>query len=889
MVGDPSKVQFTRVCEKLGWKGKGTRWDILPIVLSGPGEDPTVYEIPENLVLTVPLSHPTFGWFEKLQLKWYALPAVSDMLFDVGGIEFPAAPFNGWYMGTEIGCRDLCDEQRYNVMSTVGKLMGLDIGAESTLWKDKVMVEVNVAVLHSFTRAGVTIVDHHTASQSFVTHMANETKLRGGCPADWVWITPPLSGSATPVYHQEMMNYHLKPSFDYQEAAWKSYSWRKVALKYSLKSVVRAVLWCSNLNSKIVERRVKVTIIYATETGKSESFADKLELKLSPLFKVEKLRMDEYDTNVRLDKEKLLFIVASTFGNGDPPDNGKPFWKALSVRARKAKNSKTEEEKEAFFAKSLTFAVFGLGSSVYPTFGAFAKNVDRVLFEDLHAKRLMPVIIGDELRGQEKLFINWKRLILKCCIKKYTESGKSIPEKDEDYEQMFQDLLLDSKEDTFDCELVRLQEVGQGLMSSGNDTPTSLKLVSTLSKIHGERRYRNLFNCQLISKEHLLPENNRFGRQTMLVRLRPADSSSAALSSFSPGDHLGMFPSNPTELVDGILAIITKTEINSEDFIKKCVDTIYVVETRTSNTSNDWIRNTRLPPCSLKEAFTHYLDVTTIVTRVVLTSLASMATDSWDKIMLEKLSKDPESYKKWRDYSSPDVLDILRKFPSVQVPPEFLLIRLPLLSPRLYSISSSLKSVPGEIHLTASIVTWTPDSGIRKYGVCTNYLDKGPSDPIPCFVRPALSFRLPSDLSLPIIMIGAGSGIAPFRGFWQERDVLVSKRGRGRRTSITNTNHDPGVGNCVLFFGCRSAKVDSLYSKEIESLVSRGIIHEVFLALTREEGVKKRYVQDMLYKQRKLVHEMITEGAHIYVCGDAIVAEGVRASFIRSKLLISRQ
>lgn len=856
----------------------------MPIVLSAPGEAPTIYEIPESAVLTVSLSHPTYSWFEKLGLKWYALPAVSDMLFDVGGIEYPAAPFNGWYMGTEIGCRDLCDEQRYNMMPFIGKLMGLDVGSESSLWKDKVLVEANIAVLHSFARAGVTIVDHHTASQSFITHMANETKIRGGCPADWVWITPPMSGSATPVYHQEMMNYHLKPSFDYQEPAWKSYTWSKVALKYTLRSVVQAVIWCSNLNSKIVERRIKVTILYATETGKSEMFADKLELKLSPFFKVEKLRMDEYETNSRLDKEKLLFIVASTFGNGDPPDNGKPFWKALSVRARKAKNSKSEEERETFFTKNLTFAVFGLGSSIYPTFGAFAKNVDKVLFEDLHAKRLMPVIIGDELRGQEKLFINWKGLILKCCIKRYTESGKSIPEKEEDYEQMFNELLLDSKEDTYDSELVRLQEVRRGSVSSaGSDTPPSMKLVSTLSKIHGERRYRNLFNCQLISKEHLLPENNRFGRQTMLVRLRPADSSSAALSSYSPGDHLGIFPSNPTELVNAILSTITKTEVNSEEFVTKCADTVYVVETRSTKTTSDWVRVPRLPPCSLKEAFTHYLDITTIVTRVVLTSLASMATDSWDKIMLEKLSKDPESYKKWRDYSSPNVLDILKKFSSVEVPPEFLLLRLPLLTPRLYSISSSSKSVPGEIHLTMSIVDWTPDSGVKKFGVCTNYLDKSPSESIPCFVRPALCFRLPSDLSLPIIMIGAGSGIAPFRGFWQEREVLVSKRGKGRRTSITNTNHDPGIGSCVLFFGCRSSKVDALYSKEIESLISRAVIQEVFLALTREEGVKKRYVQDMLYKQRKLVHEMIAEGAHIYVCGDALVAEGVRASFIRSK------
>lgn len=94
--------------------------------------------------------------------------------------------------------------------------MGLDTRTPVTLWKDKAMVECNLAVLHSFQSKGVTIVDHHTASESFMKHLENEVRLRNGCPADWVWIVPPLSGSATPVFHQEMALYHLKPSYEYQ-------------------------------------------------------------------------------------------------------------------------------------------------------------------------------------------------------------------------------------------------------------------------------------------------------------------------------------------------------------------------------------------------------------------------------------------------------------------------------------------------------------------------------------------------------------------------------------------------------------------------------------------------------------------------------------------------
>ncbi|CAG0908456.1 unnamed protein product, partial [Darwinula stevensoni] len=98
----------------------------------------------------------------------------------------------------------------------VGKRMGLDTSTPSTLWKDRALVEVNVAVMHSYQSSGVTMMDHHAASESFMKHLENEMKSRGGCPSDWIWIVPPLSSSLTPVFHQEMALYHLSPSFEYQ-------------------------------------------------------------------------------------------------------------------------------------------------------------------------------------------------------------------------------------------------------------------------------------------------------------------------------------------------------------------------------------------------------------------------------------------------------------------------------------------------------------------------------------------------------------------------------------------------------------------------------------------------------------------------------------------------
>lgn len=98
----------------------------------------------------------------------------------------------------------------------MAKALNLDITSTTNFWKQEVSTELNVAVLHSYVKAGVTIVDHHSQAEQFMEHFRLESQTRGGCPADWVWIVPPQCGSLTPVYHQEMLNYHLSPSYDSQ-------------------------------------------------------------------------------------------------------------------------------------------------------------------------------------------------------------------------------------------------------------------------------------------------------------------------------------------------------------------------------------------------------------------------------------------------------------------------------------------------------------------------------------------------------------------------------------------------------------------------------------------------------------------------------------------------
>ncbi|MFE2721018.1 nitric oxide synthase oxygenase [Kitasatospora sp. NPDC059327] len=202
-VGDPAGAALTARARDLGWKGGEERFEVLPLLVQErPGARPEWYELPQDTTLEVRLTHPDHAWFGELGLRWYTVPAISDMTLEIGGVRYPTAPFNGWYMGTEIGARNLADADRYDMLATVAERLGLDTSSDRTLWRDRALVELNVAVLHSFQEAGVTIADHHTESERFLKHVAQEERLGRPTPADWSWIVPPVSGGLTPVYHR---------------------------------------------------------------------------------------------------------------------------------------------------------------------------------------------------------------------------------------------------------------------------------------------------------------------------------------------------------------------------------------------------------------------------------------------------------------------------------------------------------------------------------------------------------------------------------------------------------------------------------------------------------------------------------------------------------------
>ncbi|NIK75447.1 nitric-oxide synthase [Paenibacillus castaneae] len=216
IVGDSSSLAFTKVCEELGWRGNGTRFDLLPLVIQMGEAPPKLFHLPKEAVLEVPLSHPDEVVFEQLELRWYAVPFISDMELEIGGISYAAAPFNGWYMGTEIGARNLSDTSRYNQLPIVAKLFGMNTSTNTSLWKDRALTELNVAVLHSFKKHGVSIVDHHTAAEQFLRFEKQEIEVGREVTGRWSWLIPPMSPATTGIWERSFDDTERSPAYRHQ-------------------------------------------------------------------------------------------------------------------------------------------------------------------------------------------------------------------------------------------------------------------------------------------------------------------------------------------------------------------------------------------------------------------------------------------------------------------------------------------------------------------------------------------------------------------------------------------------------------------------------------------------------------------------------------------------
>jgi nitric-oxide synthase, bacterial len=213
-LGDPLNGPLTDLAISLGWEGQGTAFDVLPLIVQGQDGQLRAFRIPPDAVLELPIIHPEFDWFAGLELKWYAVPVISDMYLLAGGIRYPCAPFNGWYLASsEVGVRDLGDDSRYDMLPAVAAGMGLDMTSVSAFWADRAAVELAVAAQHSFKAAGVMATDHRTEAERFMRFIAAEEEAGRPWCADWSWVNAPVAPSTLPTFHRYYPNPELSPGY----------------------------------------------------------------------------------------------------------------------------------------------------------------------------------------------------------------------------------------------------------------------------------------------------------------------------------------------------------------------------------------------------------------------------------------------------------------------------------------------------------------------------------------------------------------------------------------------------------------------------------------------------------------------------------------------------
>ncbi|PWE41571.1 bifunctional nitrate reductase/sulfite reductase flavoprotein subunit alpha [Pseudomonas prosekii] len=486
------------------------------------------------------------------------------------------------------------------------------------------------------------------------------------------------------------------------------------------------------------DNRPRVTMLWASQTGNAEALAQRFAARLREEgIAVDLSAMADFPASKLADTQTLA-LISSTFGDGDPPDNGEGFWHTLS-------RAETRLE-------SLRFAVLALGDPNYEQFCHHGKQLDQRL-QELGATRLLDRV---------------------DCDTEFEERAQA-------WLKQFHQLLKPA------------QALSAGVVASPIEAPGK----------------SNPYAARLLNNLHLNQQSPH--KETRMFSLDLADSG----LRYEAGDALGVWPRNCPELVDEVL---TLTRLGA--------DTCVSVE--------------KLGDVGLRQALTEHFEIA----RPNRETLAFIAERSANPQLKQLLSCErKEELKDW--LWGRQLADVLQAFP-IECSAAELLGALKRLQPRLYSIASSAKAHPEEVHLTVAAVRY----GKRK-GVSSTFLaDRVASGEVPVFVQPTRHFRAPSDGNVPMIMIGPGTGVAPFRGFLQER------RARGDQ------------GRNWLFFGEQHAASDFYYREELRGMQHDGLLTQLSLAFSRDQP-QKIYVQDRIREQGAELWRWLQDGAQLYVCGDA--------------------
>ncbi|MGW9964272.1 assimilatory sulfite reductase (NADPH) flavoprotein subunit [Staphylococcus hominis] len=493
-----------------------------------------------------------------------------------------------------------------------------------------------------------------------------------------------------------------------------------------------------------------ITLLYGSETGNAQGLAEIFEERLSNIgHNVTLKAMDEFKPK-NLKNVEDLFIITSTQGEGDPPDNAAELHEF--IHGRKAPK-----------LEGVRFSVLALGDQTYEFFCQTGRDFDKKL-EELGAERLYERVDCDV--DYEEDAEKWMANVINTI--------DSAPEGTQS-EQVVSESIKSAKEKKYSKANPYQAEVLENINLNGRGSNKETRHIEFLLDNFGEE--------------------------------------------YEVGDCLVVVPKNDPALVELLISTLG-WDPGDQIQISEDGDTI-----------------------SLEEALSSYFEITKL-TRPLLQNAAAY----FDNEALEDKVQDSEwiqNYIEGRDF-----IDLLNDFPPEELEPEDLYQILRKLPPREYSISSSYQSLPDEVHITVGAVRYNTH-GRDRSGVCSVQFAERiqPGDTVPIYLKRNPNFKFPKDGDTPVIMIGPGTGIAPFRAHMQEREEYGYK------------------GNTWLFFGDQHFTTDFLYQTEWQEWLKDGVLEKMNVAFSRDTD-QKVYVQHRIAEHSKEFNEWLEKGASIYICGD---------------------
>ena len=498
--------------------------------------------------------------------------------------------------------------------------------------------------------------------------------------------------------------------------------------------------------------RPPLTILYATESGNSEALAGAARKAAQRLGFAAKL-LDMADTTpAQVAKAGPLLVIASTWGEGDPPQRAEAFYAGLLGADAPA------------FA-GVRFAVLALGDRAYAHFCETGRRIDARLAE-LGAERVAPLVECDlDYAAPAR---TWTETVLGALAPE-PEAGAAV---------------------------IR---VDFARPPATEDSPAAPRVVAAEIT------------------ERVLLSSSRSSAETWHVELALEGSG----LTYEPGDAIGLAPRNDPALVEAVLAA---TGLAGDD--------------------------------TLRTALAERYDITTLIPA----QIAAHAAQAGDAA-LAAIAADPAQASAF--LRERQVIDLLDAAPTRLSAAQLIGLLRPL-PPRLYSVASAPEAADGAAHLLVAAVRWQSHGRARNGVASVDLADRrAVGDRISVHVKPNPHFRLPADPDRPIVMIGPGTGVAPFRGFLQRREAAGA---RGRNW---------------LFFGARQFTHDFLYQLEWQDWLASGVLTRMDVAFSRDQP-EKIYVQQRMWEARAELWRWLDDGAVVYVCGDAkAMARDVHATLLR--------